>query len=151
MAVDLDKNGWRACRVGRISERDLRGRFPPRDPPEPTSFVGTAITTAPYRYQARCLLHAPVDEVAGQVAPTVGVLTADGPDRCVLSTGSDSLDAIVFHLLGLGVEFTVLEPAALIDRLNAIVDQLSRPTTVPDPATPGGRAPNPGQAGRPPR
>ena len=126
MAFDADRNDWRTFRVDRISEPVATGRFAPRDPPDPASFVGTAITTAPYRYQARVLLHAPAEAVAGQVAPTTGVLTPAGDGRCVLTTGSDSLGAMTYHLLALGVEFTVLKPAELIEHLRDVATRLAR-------------------------
>ncbi len=126
MAFDDDRDDWRTFRVDRISEPAVVGRFAPRDPPDPASFVGAAITMAPYRYQARVLLHAPTQALAGRVAPTTGVLTPDGDDRCVLSTGSDSLLAITYHLLALGVEFTVLEPPELIEHLSAIAARVTR-------------------------
>ena len=126
MAFDAGRDDWRTFRVDRISEPEVIGRFAPREPPDPASFVGTAITTAPYRYQARVLLHAPAEALAGQVAPTTGVLAPAGDGRCVLSTGSDSLDALTYHLLVLGVEFTVLEPPELIDHLRVITGRISR-------------------------
>jgi predicted DNA-binding transcriptional regulator YafY len=126
MAFDAGKDDWRTFRVDRISQPEVIGRFAPRDPPDPASFVGAAITTAPYRFQARVLLHAPAEALAGQVAPTTGVLTQAGDGRCVLTTGSDSLGAMTYHLLALGVEFTVLEPAALIEHLRDAAGRLGR-------------------------
>jgi len=126
MAFDADRDDWRTFRVDRISEPEVIGRFAPRDPPDPASFVGAAITTAPYRYQAKVLLHGPAEALAGQVAPTTGVLTPAGDGRCVLSTGNDSLNAMTYHLLALGVEFTVLEPVELIEHLRGVADRLNR-------------------------
>ena len=124
MAFDAGRDDWRTFRVDRISEPEVIGRFAPREPPDPASFVGAAITTAPYRYQARVLLHASAEALAGLVAPTTGVLTPVGDGRCVLSTGSDSLNAMTYHLLVLDVEFTVLEPPELIDHLRVIATRL---------------------------
>jgi predicted DNA-binding transcriptional regulator YafY len=126
MAFDTGRDDWRTFRVDRISEAESFGRFMPRDPPDPASFVGAAITTAPYRYQARVLLYAPVSAMAEQVAPTTGVLARAGDDRCVLTTGSDSLGAMTYHLLALGVEFTVLEPPELIAHLRDAASRLQR-------------------------
>ena len=128
MAFDADRDDWRTFRVDRISEPEVTGRFAPRDPPDPASFVGAAITTAPYRYQAKVLLHGSAEALAGQIAPTTGVLTPVGDGRCLLSTGSDSLNLMTYHLLALGVEFTVLEPAELIEHLRAVADRLNRAT-----------------------
>jgi predicted DNA-binding transcriptional regulator YafY len=128
MAFDTGREDWRTFRVDRISQPEVTGRFVPSDPPDPASFVGAAITTAPYRYQAKVLLHAPAEAVAGQIAPTIGVLTPAGDGRCLLSTGNDSLNAMAYHLLALGVEFAVLEPAELIEHLRGVADRLNRAT-----------------------
>ena len=54
VARDLDRGDWRTFRVDRIDEPRLTGvRFVPRDPPDAAAFVARAVTTAPYRYQAR--------------------------------------------------------------------------------------------------
>lgn len=126
MAFDADRDDWRTFRVDRISEPEVIGRFAPREPPDPASFVGAAITTAPYRYHARVLLHSSAEALAGQIAPTTGVLTPADDGHCVLSTGSDSLSAMTYHLLALGVEFTVLEPAELIEHLRGVAGRLTR-------------------------
>jgi predicted DNA-binding transcriptional regulator YafY len=131
MAFDAGRDDWRTFRVDRISRPEVTGRFAPRDPPDPASFVRAAITTAPYRYQAKVLLHAPAHALAGQVAPTTGALTPVDDDRCVLATGSDSLSAITYHLLALGVEFTVLEPAELIEHMRGVAGRLARATGWP--------------------
>jgi predicted DNA-binding transcriptional regulator YafY len=54
------------------------------------------------------------------------VLEAAGDDTCMLTTGSDSLDSLTFHLGELGCEFTVLEPPELIERIRALAGRLQR-------------------------
>jgi predicted DNA-binding transcriptional regulator YafY len=122
MTFDTGRDDWRTFRVDRIEEAKAGGRFVPRDAPEATQFVASAVTTAPYRYQARILLclptpHAPPDEVAGLISPTSGVLTPAAGGASLLKIGSDSLGAMTYHLLALGVEFTVLEPPELIEHV----------------------------------
>lgn len=62
---------------------------------------------------------------------------AIGPDQCVLTTGAYTLDDIAMHLGVLDIEFTVLEPAELRSRVEAIADRFHRAaqreaeTTVP--------------------
>jgi predicted DNA-binding transcriptional regulator YafY len=51
---------------------------------------------------------------------------AAGPDSCVLTTGADSLDAMVMHLGVLPFEFTVLEPAELRERVRVVAARLDR-------------------------
>jgi predicted DNA-binding transcriptional regulator YafY len=145
MAFDTDRDDWRTFRVDRISEPSVTGRFAPREPPDAAEFIGSAVTTAPYRYHARVLLHAPAAMLAGQVTPSTGILTELGEYQCELRTGSDSLDAMTVQLLVLGVEFTVLEPPELIERVREVAGRLNRAAAPADPgATPAGQAPGQG-------
>jgi predicted DNA-binding transcriptional regulator YafY len=125
VARDIDRDGWRSFRVDRIAAPEPAGiRFVPRDPPDAASFVATSVTAAPYRFRARIIVHAPAAVIAQLVPPTVGVLEPAGQDGCLLTTGSDSLDALAFHLAMLGADFTVLEPAELIAQLAALGGRL---------------------------
>lgn len=136
MAFDTDRADWRTFRVDRISEPEVTGgRFVPREAPDPASFVGTAVTLAPYRYQAEVLVHAPAAALAGRVSPTSGMLTPAGEDRCLLRIGAHSLDAMAFHLLALGAELTVIKPPELTGHLRDLAGRLLRATS------PGGQAP----------
>lgn len=125
VAKDLDRDDWRTFRVDRIEAPRLTGvRFTPADPPDAAAFVARAVTTAPYRYQATILVRAPADVVAEHVPPTVGVLSPAGADRCVLTVGSDSLDALAFHTAMLDLDFTVLAPRELAERLADLAARL---------------------------
>jgi predicted DNA-binding transcriptional regulator YafY len=72
---DLDKQDWRTYRVDRLRLRTPNGpRFVPRDPPDENlaAYTSRAISSAPYRYQARLTVHAPAEVVTGHMPPTVG-------------------------------------------------------------------------------
>jgi predicted DNA-binding transcriptional regulator YafY len=152
MAFDVGQADWRTFRVDRIAEApEAGGRFVPRDPPDPVAFVATAVTAAPYRYHARVLVHAPLHVVAREVPPTTAVLSTAGTGNCLLTTGSDSLAALTFHLTGLTADFTVLEPPELIEFVRQTAHRLTLST--PDigqmaaeraaSASPGGPEPGP--------
>jgi len=144
MAFDVDRADWRTFRVDRISEPEVTGgRFVPREAPDAATFVGAAVTVAPYQYQAEVLVHAPAAALSGRISPTSGLLTPVGEDRSLLRIGAHSLDAMAFHLLAMGVEFTVVKPPELIEHLRHLADRLLRAA---DPR-PGGREPdqNPGE------
>jgi predicted DNA-binding transcriptional regulator YafY len=129
VARDIERADWRTFRLDRISSPRMTGvRFVPQDPPDAAAFVANAVTTAPYRYRARIRLHAPVHVIAAELPPTVGTLAADRDGTCLLTTGSDSLDSLTFHLGQLGCEFTVLEPPELIERVRALAGRLQRAT-----------------------
>jgi predicted DNA-binding transcriptional regulator YafY len=141
MAFDVGQADWRTFRVDRITEAAEAGaRFVPREPPDPASFVARAVTSAPYRYQARVLVHAPAHVVAEEFSRTSGIVTDAGEDGCLLTTGSDSLGALTFHLAALGADFTVLEPPELIDFVRSSAELLSRVASR-SAASPGDRAP----------
>src|SRR5215467_11150483 len=68
VAKDIDRDDWRTFRADRIEAPGLTGvRFVPADPPDAAAFVARAVTSAPYRYQARILVQAPADVVAAYV------------------------------------------------------------------------------------
>ena len=125
VARDLERDDWRTFRADRIESPRLTGiRFEPRDPPDAATFVANAVTTAPYRYQARVLVQAPATDVAAQVPPTVAVVEAAGSDSCLLTSGSDSLDSLAFHIAMLGYDFEVLDPPELTERMLALAARL---------------------------
>jgi predicted DNA-binding transcriptional regulator YafY len=126
VAQDLDRGEWRTFRADRIEAPALTGvRFVLADPPDAAAFVARAVTTAPYRHQARILVHASAEVVAEHVPPTVGMIERAGADRCVLVIGSDSLDAIAFHTAMLDCDFSVLAPPELASRLATMAARFS--------------------------
>jgi predicted DNA-binding transcriptional regulator YafY len=126
VARDIDRDDWRTFRADRIDAPRLTGvRFVPADPPDAAAFVARSVTTAPYRYQARVLVQAPAAAVAELVPPTTGVVEPASDGSCLLTSGSNSLDALAFHLAELGYDFIVLEPPELIDRIRALAARLS--------------------------
>jgi len=126
VARDVERDDWRTFRADRIETPLLTGvRFVPVDPPDAAAFVARAVTTAPYRYQARILLHAPAAAVAEHMPPSVGVLEPAAVDRTILTAGSDSLDGLAFHVAMLDCDFTVLAPRELADRLARLAARLA--------------------------
>jgi predicted DNA-binding transcriptional regulator YafY len=127
MAFDVERADWRTFRVDRIGDSaEAGGRFVPRDPPDPAAFVAAAVTSAPYRYQARVLVHAPAHVVAEEFSRTSGVVLDAGDGSCLLTTGADSLDVLTFHLAAVGADFTVLAPPELITYVRDVADRLQR-------------------------
>lgn len=127
LAYDLPRRDWRTFRVDRIGDLTATGpAFVPREHPDPAAFVARAVTTEPYQYRARVLVHAPAARVAEHIPPTVGVLSPAGPGQCTLTSGSDSLDALAFQLALLGADFTVLEPPELGARVGVLGERLRR-------------------------
>jgi predicted DNA-binding transcriptional regulator YafY len=128
LAWDTDRDDWRTFRLDRIQGPlgPPGARFTPRQPPagDAAAYVSQSISSAPYRYQARIRIQAPVEEVARRTSPAAGWLEAAGPDACILHTGSDSLDELALFVALKGFGFQVLEPPELIPVLHALAERL---------------------------
>ncbi|MFI8950564.1 helix-turn-helix transcriptional regulator [Streptomyces sp. NPDC053750] len=129
VAYDLDRADWRTFRVDRVTPRPPHGpRFVPREPPaeDLAAYVSEGVSTRAYARHARIRLLVPLEEAAERISPTAGVLEAEGPNSCVLRTGAGSLDVMVVHVMLLGFDFEVLEPAELTETIRVARDRLSR-------------------------
>jgi predicted DNA-binding transcriptional regulator YafY len=128
LGFDTDRQDWRTFRVDRIAGRPVTGaRFAPRTPPaDAASYVSQAVASAPYRYQARLLVHAPIEAVARRSSPTAGRLERVDDRTCVLHTGSNSLDDLAIYVTVKGFDFEVLDPPELAEHLGGLADRLAR-------------------------
>lgn len=128
VAWDMDREDWRTFRLDRIQGPlgPSGARFPPREPPaeDMAAYVSQSISSAPYRYQARILVHAPLEEVAQRSSPAAGRLEAVSEERCVLHTGSNSLDELALYVAVKGFGFEVLDPPELVPVLRTLADRL---------------------------
>ncbi|MEU7060836.1 YafY family protein [Streptomyces sp. NPDC046197] len=150
VAWDLDRDDWRTFRVDRITPKPPHGpRFTPRTPPadDLAAFVSQGVSTRAYASHAAVRLLVPLAEATQRVSPSAGTLEADGPDACILRTGAPSLDLMVVHVMMMGFEFEVLEPAELTeairwarDRLDAALARAEEPAR----RIPGGAGRTPG-------
>ncbi|MFG2775483.1 helix-turn-helix transcriptional regulator [Streptomyces sp. NPDC048350] len=129
VAWDVDRADWRTFRVDRIDPKPPHGpRFPPREPPaaDLAAYVAKGVSGAAYAAEATIRLHVPLAEAATVVGPMDGVLEPDGDDACLLRAGAASLQGMVVHVLMLGLEFEVVAPRELDDRVRVLRDRLSR-------------------------
>lgn len=118
MGWDVDREDWRTFRLDRAREvTATTWRFRPRDHPDPVEYVQRSVTSSPYRHQARVLVHAPLDVVRRRVTATTATATELDAQTTLLEVGADSLPVLAFHLVWLGLDLTVLEPAELRETL----------------------------------
>ncbi|NJP94671.1 YafY family transcriptional regulator [Nonomuraea sp. FMUSA5-5] len=125
VAWDTDRRDWRTFRADRMRLRTPNGpRFAPREPPEPdvAAWVRRRLAHEMWPIEARFLLHAPAERVAGRVSGTVEPL--DG-ERCLLSLRGDDPHMMAVVVAFLDVDFEVLEPVELKERLRALGNRLS--------------------------
>ncbi|GAA3397256.1 YafY family protein [Streptomyces roseoviridis] len=144
VAWDVERADWRTFRADRIVPTPPHGpRFPPREPPaeDLAAYVAKGVSTSAYATEATIRLHVPLAEAAATVGVADGVLTAEGDARCLLRTGAHSLDLLVIHVSLLGLEFEVVDPPELTDRVRALRDLLSRALDRPGGAAPAAAGP----------
>lgn len=128
---DRGPGDWRTFRVDRIaSTPSLAGRFPPREPPtdDVAAYISRAISTAPYRYQGKVLLHVPAEVAAEVVSPAAGVLEARDADTCVLHVGGTTLAEFPVYVARIGFEFEILEPPELVEQVRRLAGMFTRAT-----------------------
>jgi predicted DNA-binding transcriptional regulator YafY len=129
VAWDTDRADWRTFRVDRIEAKPRADRrFAPREAPadDLAAWVARGVLTARDSYHARVILHAPLDAVAARVPPASGMLEPIDERRCLLHTGSDWLDGLAIYIANIGVEFEVVEPPELIDRVRDLAGRFGR-------------------------
>jgi predicted DNA-binding transcriptional regulator YafY len=125
VAYDLERDDWRTFRVDRISALEVVGHtFVPRPLADPARMVAEGITTAAYRHRAVVSVKAAPAEVARLIAPTVGIVERTG-DHAQVELGFDSLSWVAGFLIGLGLEFEVIEPLELREHMALLGTQLS--------------------------
>ena len=123
VAWDVDRRDWRTFRVDRIDGRPVPvARFTPRPPParDIAAYVSRGTAIEAYPLQGRVVVHAPVEAVAERMSPSAGVLEAIDADSCVLLTGGRTLDTLAYHLVAMGLEFTIEEPAELVEHVRGL-------------------------------
>ena len=127
VAWDPARDDWRTFRVDRLSRPASTGiRFSPRELPakDAATYVEESLAAQPYRYQARVVLHAPVEEIRRHLPSGWGTVQAIGENATEYRTGDDDLQWLALRVAMLGVDFEVREPPELGDQLRAIAKRL---------------------------
>ena len=129
VAWDVSKEDWRTFRVDRVTERPaLAARFPPREPPAESlgEFVSRQISSNVYTYQAVLRIHAPLQVVAERTSPMSVSLEPVDDTSCLMRTGAEALDRIVFYLLYLDLDFEIHEPQRLKEHVGTLITRLQK-------------------------
>lgn len=130
VAWDCDRDSWRTFRADRIQgiptpgARVVAPRRPPAD--DLAAYVARGVSAARDRYTVRVILHAGIDAVAARVPYSTGVLEPLDDGRCVLSTGAEWLDGLAVYIAVIGVEFEIVSPPELVDRVAALGERFRR-------------------------
>lgn len=129
VAWDRVRNDWRTFRIDRIvGDPQVGAHFAPRASPDGgdlKGYVSRSISAPHHAEQARVVLHAPYAVMSRRIPPSAGVVsTRDQGQRCQLECAAN--DSLVYWLMALDVEFEVLAPAALKERLRVAGERAQR-------------------------
>ncbi|HXQ60799.1 MAG TPA: YafY family protein [Acidimicrobiales bacterium] len=131
VCYDLDRQDWRTFRVDRASSVTITGHtFHPRSLDDPGRMVAEAISTTGYTHRAVVRVKEPVETVARLIPPHVGITEPDGVHSKV-ALGVDDFDWLAGYLIGLGVDFEVIEPLELRTHLAVLGERLHRDHLAP--------------------
>jgi predicted DNA-binding transcriptional regulator YafY len=128
VAWDCDRADWRTFRLDRLERpRPAGTRFAARTVPggDAAAYVAANLSGGPARYSARVVLHAPAAAVE-RLPHLWGTVVALDDERCELRTSDDDLDWLAMRIGMLGMDFEVLEPDVLAERLAALAGRFGR-------------------------
>jgi len=136
VGFDVQRADWRTFRVDRLQPRTPTGpRFTPRElPEEAVDQVRRGASSASWRYRARVVVSMPAERLAERINAAIGTITPVDDTSSLLDTGADSVETLAVHLGLLGADFTVTEPAELVEFVRALADRYHRAT--PPASTP---------------
>ncbi|MFC8372695.1 helix-turn-helix transcriptional regulator [Streptomyces sp. NPDC057239] len=130
VAYDLDRADWRTFRVDRVSDPFATGaRFTPRELPTGSAaeFLRRSMYRARESYEMVVTFAAPAGAVAARLPGWLSPPEPLDEDSCRLrATVSDAKDWMAVRLAMLGHEFTVQEPAELVEAVRELGARMSR-------------------------
>jgi predicted DNA-binding transcriptional regulator YafY len=128
VAWDTGREAWRTFRVDRIQPRVATGpRCAPREPParDLAAYVSRGMWQAP-PCRARVKLLAPAAQIADRLPPCFGAVEPIDHQTCWFETGAGTYESLAMHLVLLGVDFVVSEPAELVAEVCRLAGRYAR-------------------------
>jgi predicted DNA-binding transcriptional regulator YafY len=132
VAWDPARDDWRTFRIDRVEGAPSTGaHFTPRAAPagDLRAYVSGTLAGVQHGDEARVVLHRPREAMARIIPASAATLEAIDDTRCLMRCGAgqlDSLDSLAYWLMAMDVDFDVLEPPALHERLRAAGERLAR-------------------------
>jgi len=137
VAWDTGREDWRTFRVDRMEEKVAAGaRFESREPPakDLAAYVAKGAWTSP-RCRARIKLLVAADEAARHLPPHVGMIEAIDERSCWFNAGAPSFESLATHLVFLGMDFELSEPAELVEHVSRLAERYRRAVAVTSPSS----------------
>jgi len=137
VAWDTGREDWRTFRVDRMEEKVAAGaRFEPREPPakDLAVYVAKGAWTSP-RCRARIKLLVAADEAARHLPPHVGMIEAIDERSCWFNAGAPSFESLATHLVFLGMDFELSEPAELVEHVSRLAERYRRAVAATSPSS----------------
>jgi len=133
VAWDCLRADWRTFRIDRIASAPVVGaHFAPRAGPgdgDLRRWVARSLSLGQYPDEARIILHAPLAALRQRIPASAGVLEVVDGQRCLLRCGANPMGSVIYWLLAMDLEFEVLGPSALIERLRETGERVARSLT----------------------
>ena len=130
VAWDCLRADWRTFRIDRIASAPLVGaHFAPRVGPgdgDLRRWVARSLSLGQYPDEARIILHAPLAALRQRIPASAGALEVVDGQRCLLRCGANPMGSVIYWLLAMDLEFEVLGPPALIERLRETGERVAR-------------------------
>jgi predicted DNA-binding transcriptional regulator YafY len=143
LGYDLTDNRWAVFRVDQMHPRSPTGpRFAPRDLPDRdiANYIADHIDQPISPHTAIVTLHAPAEDLIGQIAPAEGTIEPVDEHTCTLHVGAQSLKTIALAIGRLDVDFTIVTPPELRQEVSDLASRYARAVArmaPPDPTDRG--------------
>ena len=119
--------GGPTASIGSATSCATGHRNTPRETPDAGALVAEGVAVRVFETRTRVLVHAPSQEVAMYIGPTIGVVEQSPPGRRPLRRDDRGRPRLGGSLsAGLPVDFEVLEPPEVRDELRALAERLLR-------------------------
>jgi predicted DNA-binding transcriptional regulator YafY len=128
LAYDRDREDWRTFRLDRVkSPWGTRIGFDPRTIPggSAAEYVEQSLRSMPMRFQVVATVRAAASEIEGKFRHGEADVEPLGGDRCTVRLQGDALEWLAFILIWLGADFTIHEPAELIEYVGNLSHRLA--------------------------
>ncbi|BDC48714.1 DNA-binding transcriptional regulator [Bryobacterales bacterium F-183] len=129
VAWDTARKDWRTFRADRIAAKNTQTgpKFTPRTPPaqDLAEYVSRGLWQAPAR-KARVKLLAAAEAMSQRIPAQFGIIEPIDKHSCWFETSGQSYESLAMHLVLIGTDFEVQQPAELVEHVRAIAQRYAK-------------------------